>query len=33
MIRAMYEKVPALFFYKDGIRLKYPVKVDMPLNK
>ena len=22
-----------LFFYKDGFGIKYPIKVDMPLNK
>ena len=25
--------VPLLVFYKDGFDIKYPTKVDMPLNK
>ena len=24
---------PLLFFYKDGVSIKQPTKVDMPLNK
>ena len=25
--------VPILFFYKDDFGIKYPTKIDMPLNK
>ena len=28
-----YELVLQLLFYKDGVRIKLPTKVDMPLNK
>ena len=25
--------VPLLFFYKDGLGIKFPAKVDLPLNQ
>ena len=29
----MGEIIPILFFYKNGFGIKWPTKVDMPLNK
>ena len=33
ILPAMGQIVPLLFFYENGIGIKYPTKIDMPLNK
>ena len=30
---AIGQIVPVLFFYKDGLGIKWPIQVDMPLKK